>query len=121
MHMHRNKFLQNLRRWRLVPGTTCYFVSDDGLVASCVNRNFKVLTPCPTQESYLQVALRQGRKLYVHQLVMHAFVGPPPSSISDPVVDHLDFDRLNNDLSNLRWYPRVLNMRRTPATAHLLP
>ena len=108
-----------VREWRPIPDFPDYFVRSDGVVESRASGKLKRLKPWIT-EGYRQYSLR-GRKLYAHQLVMLAFVGPPPPSISDPVVDHRDFNRLNNELDNLRWYERLMNMRRTPATAHLYP
>lgn len=117
--MYRSTLLRNLRRWRLVSGTTCYFISDDGSVVSCAKSGFKLLKPWLTKERYLQVALRGARKHYIHRLVLSAFSDRSPWP--GAVVDHLDFDRQNNQLHNLRWYDRVQNMRRTPGTAHLYP
>ena len=46
-----------------------------------------------------------GSKLYlVHRLVALAFLGPPPSK--EHTVDHIDQDRYNNAVSNLRWASR---------------
>lgn len=76
------------------------------------------LRPWLTHDGYRQHYIA-GRKVYAHQAVLRTFGGPPPSP--DHVVDHLDFDRTNNEIDNLRWLPRAINCRRTPATAHLYP
>jgi hypothetical protein len=50
-----------------------------------------------------------GRKGFcVHQLVMLAFVGPRPEGME---VRHLDGDKLNNALPNLRYDTHLENMR----------
>jgi hypothetical protein len=118
--------LPGLLEWRPVAGFPNYLVSSDGQVQSYARSRSRpsLLKGWLTKDGYRQYDLRHGSrrwKPYAHQLVALTFVGLPPSSISDPVVDHLDFDRMNNEQSNLRWYERVLNMRRIPATAHLLP
>lgn len=43
---------------------------------------------------------------YVHELVLKAFVGPRPAGYQ---CCHGDGDRLNNDVSNLRWDTRSAN------------
>jgi len=51
----------------------------------------------------------------VHRLVLLAFLGPGPSS--EHVVDHIDENRLNNRLINLRWMTREENVSRSVAGA----
>lgn len=43
---------------------------------------------------------------YVHRLVLHAFVGPPPAGFE---CAHLDGNKNNNSLDNLRWVTRREN------------
>lgn len=52
---------------------------------------------------YLQVELFKngvGRKFKIHRLVAEAFI---PNPENKPTVDHIDRDRRNNNISNLRW------------------
>ena len=52
---------------------------------------------------------RVGPKLeYVHRLVAKAFI-PNPDSL--PQVNHKDFDKANNDVSNLEWISRADNIQ----------
>jgi hypothetical protein len=51
--------------------------------------------------------LRQ-KKVNIHRLVAETFI-PNPNNFSD--VDHIDRDKLNNSVSNLRWVSRLENMQ----------
>jgi len=62
---------------------------------------------------YRVVALRDGRKHYVHRLAMAAFVGQEPSRTD---VNHIDGDKSNNCLSNLEYCDRSHNVRHANAT-----
>lgn len=42
----------------------------------------------------------KGTKVYMHRLIADAFI---PNPDNKPEVDHIDRDRTNNDISNLRW------------------
>lgn len=112
-----------LTEWRPILGFPSYFIRSDGQVLSYARGRPRYLTGWVTKDGYRQYNLKQSdlrrSKPYAHQLVMLAFVGP--STFPDAVVDHIDFDRLNNQVTNLRWYGRFPNTRRTPATAHFYP
>ena len=98
---------------KLIDGETDYYICADGAVLSMKHGKLRALKPWLTGAGYLQVSIG-GRKKYVHRLLLLTF--GPPLPTPDHVVDHIDFDRQNNDLANLRWLGRVANMRRTPAS-----
>jgi hypothetical protein len=50
----------------------------------------------------------------VHRIVAFAFLGSSPSA--KHVVDHIDMDRSNNCVANLRWVTRLDNVLRHPST-----
>src|SRR4051812_36221743 len=55
------------------------------------------------EHGYLVVGVRRGRKkdtLYIHRLLMEAFVGPCPSGL---MACHRDDNKLNNSLENLYY------------------
>lgn len=67
------------------------------------NRMGRILKPSMNKYGYLQVILtRNGiRKTYtVHQLVAKTFIVNP---LKKPTVNHVDGNKLNNDVSNLEW------------------
>jgi len=48
----------------------------------------------------------------LHRLVAIAFIGPAPTDMVDPTVDHIDGDSSNNAARNLQWMSRVENGRK---------
>jgi hypothetical protein len=70
----------------------------------------RLLTPVRTKDGYLTVHLhRDGQSLApirIHRLVLAAFVGPCPDGMQ---TRHLDGDRTNNALPNLRYGTAVEN------------
>lgn len=88
-------------RWAVIPGWEKYEASDQGDVRRI--ETGLVLSPSITYNGYASLRLSVGGKaktLYVHRLVLLAFVGPPSGS---PHTRHLDGNGLNNALSNLRY------------------
>lgn len=60
----------------------------------------KMLSAWVHTTGYYRVALGRGAQKYVHRLVAEAFL-PNPNNL--PQVDHVDGNRLNNAVENLRW------------------
>jgi hypothetical protein len=55
------------------------------------------------KNGYYQISLLKDKKLitiYIHRLLAETFI-PNPNNL--PQVDHIDRNRLNNDINNLRW------------------
>ena len=82
--------------WKAIPGEK-YFVSSEGRVRG---PRGNILKPRKNGQGYMRVALGAGRDRYIHRLVCLAFYGPPPSGNH---VDHINHERADNRLSNLRW------------------
>ena len=78
-----------------------YMIFEDSTI---VNLNTgKVLKPQLDRYGYYQVVLSKNGKCNskkVHRLLGKAYIDNPENK---PCIDHIDGDRLNNDLSNLRW------------------
>jgi hypothetical protein len=74
-----------------------YMVSKEGQIYSKkVNR---LLKPHVAATGHYRVKIHR-KNIPVHRIVAEVFI-PNPDNL--PVVDHIDRDKLNNDVSNLRW------------------
>jgi hypothetical protein len=111
--------------WRAVAGYA-YEVSELGHVRRVTRskgaRAGRVLKPTPGRVGHLSVELngdrdasgnRVRRRVYVHRLVLEAFVGPCPVGCE---ALHRDGNPANNTRANLRWGTHTENMR--DACAH---
>jgi len=79
-----------------------YQVSNYGRIKSFVGKE-KLLTPTNNGYGYQIIGLWKGptrKNHYVHRLVAEAFVENP---YGREVVNHLDFDKQNNNSNNLEW------------------
>lgn len=96
--------------WRQVSGHPHYFVSSIGRVKS-VDRlvncrggqrlvRGRMLRLTKFTHGYYVVMLNGRRKQSVHRLVALAFLGDPPPKY---VVNHMDGNKLNNNVENLEW------------------
>lgn len=78
-----------------------YKISNYGRLFS-LKRNI-IKTPSVDKDGYLRHNLyknSQHKAVHAHRLVLLAF---GESVVGKPVVDHIDGDRKNNHISNLRW------------------
>ena len=109
------KFLEDLphEEWRDVVGYEgLYKVSNFGRVKSFCNNGVRILNPSSTENpGYYVVNLTKNgnqRTRYVHILVAQAFL-PNPENKS--YVNHINGDKLNNCVENLKWTTPMENAR----------
>lgn len=110
--------------WRAVVGREGEFeVSEHGRVRSLphsvrhwcgrdIQKPGRILTQSTHSGGYRVVSLRDGKKHYVHRLVMEAFFGVAEGQD----VNHIDGDKTNNRLDNLEYCDRLHNVRHAIAT-----
>lgn len=96
--------LQMETEWKEVPGfENRILVSNTGKVRHKMRRGWSAITtPKPDNCGYCTIRPREGDRrssIAVHRAVWLAFKGPIPQ---DKTIDHIDQNRSNNNLENLR-------------------
>ena len=94
-----------------------YKVYEDGTIVSVKGRKEKILKPRLHNNGYYKICLRinnVAKDWLVHRLVATLFI-PNPDNL--PQVDHIDGNKANNAISNLRWVTAYDNYH-NPNTVH---
>lgn len=87
--------------WRSIDEYINYQVSNIGRVRNC--NTGKILKPKIQSGGYCQVSLYKDKKqkiFLIHRLVANEFIDNPDDK---QFVDHVDHDKSNNCINNLRW------------------
>lgn len=99
--------------WKVIEEYPNYMVSSIGRVKSLnYNRTGKekILKPYKNPDGYLQVILSKDGKIKsckTHRLVAQAFI---PNTDNKPCIDHINTNRTDNRVENLRWVTHTENM-----------
>lgn len=84
----------------------CYKINRKGDIMSC--RYSKIMTPQLTEDGYFWVKLvckdKQRHKCSIHRLLALQYI---PNPENKPEIDHINRNRKDNDLSNLRWVDKI--------------
>ena len=89
-----------METWKLIEGFGNYSVSDHGNVKN--NKTERIITQ-HVEHGYKRINIKHNNKSnnrYVHALVANAFIN---NLEGKRCVDHIDNDKSNNNLINLRW------------------
>ena len=102
--------------WRSIDGYVNYQVSNVGRIRNA--NTGKVLRGISHTEGYLHVKLTgtQGRRNeFIHRLVAREFIDNPDNK---RCVDHINYDKTDNAVNNLRWATHSENSRNMSKRNH---
>ena len=89
-------------KWKILKENENYSINEKGEIKNNIIK--RILSTSINKDSfYYQIDLwknNKSRKYTLHRLVANNFI---PNLENKPTVDHIDGNRLNNDISNLRW------------------
>jgi len=93
-----------------------YLFYEDGRIESFINPISRFLKPRMKTNGYIIVSLSDHngtriKNIHVHRIIWEVFKGPIPENL---VVDHIDGDRANNSIRNLRLLSYSENVLRGP-------
>lgn len=94
--------------WKDIEGYEgLYQISNMGRVFSFPRNGCSggILCPSPDKDGYLRITLQNKgvkKKFAIHRLVALAYI-PNDDPFGKPMVNHLDFNRKNNNADNLEW------------------
>lgn len=105
--------------WKEIPDYPDYKISTLGNIMSKKYGDWRQLKINPNQTGYLRISIynKNNKRVtrFIHRLVALAFI-PNPDNL--PTVDHIDINKTNNNLSNLRWATRHDQNMNTCRTRH---
>lgn len=100
-----------MEEWRIIEENDNYSISNLGRVKNNLTGEFRLIqNPIGTRLYYYVNLSKNGKvkKYNIHRLLAQAFI-PNPNNL--PLVDHIDRNKINNNLDNLRWCSHSDNQR----------
>lgn len=100
-----------------IPGFDDYFASNIGKIYSNKSGELRELTQyLDTKGNYLLIGFSKNGKHHkklVHRIIAITFIKNPNNL---PEIDHIDKDKTNNNVENLRWCTRKQNLNQSYST-----
>ncbi len=93
--------------WAAVDVDPRYMISNKGRCKSLMYGE-RLVMPSPSGNGYNYYQMGRGRSIQAHRLVATAFIGPCPEGLE---CDHINRQRRDNCVENLRWVTRSENAR----------
>jgi hypothetical protein len=107
-----------MENWKDIPNYEgLYQINENGDVKSINYKNTNkegILKPCINTSGYKMVVLMKNNKrksYYIHKLVAITFLNHKPCGMKQ-VINHIDFNKLNNNLNNLEIITQVENVNK---------
>ena len=101
-----------MTEWRKIEGHEGYEISVEGVRSYLNNRHglldtSKMLKPWK-HNGYLRIKLDSGKQYLFHRLLAIAFI---PNPENKPFIDHINRNKLDNCIENLRWVSHAENQQ----------
>ena len=101
-----------MEEFKKIDGYDNYEISNLGNVRN--TDTGRVFKPCKNRDGYLHVCLSKNgtqKDFRIHRLIALYFI-PNPDNLRE--IDHIDRNKTNNSISNLRWISKSNNLRNRP-------
>lgn len=98
--------MEKIEEWKPIPGAEAYEISNMGKVRFCKSKRYQQTY---VNNGYEIVRLMACNKnVRIHRAVALAFI---PNPENKPQVNHIDGNKLNNNVENLEWTTASENMQ----------
>ncbi len=96
-------------KYKKIPVFTGYEISKEGIIKTI--KTGKIKSQYIGSTGYYMVTLAINKKQKpqrVHRLIAQTYI---PNPLGDPTINHIDGNKINNDISNLEWCTHLENVR----------
>lgn len=94
-----NFILEEDEEYKCIIGNEKYYITNKGRLFSTITCSF--LKPSMTKQGYLSVCLSNRKHHLIHRLIAIHFI--ENLNPDKELIDHIDRNKLNNNIQNLRW------------------
>jgi len=90
--------LEDDEKYKPIINNPKYYITNKGRIYSTITCKF--LNPSINNNGYYTTTLSNRKTHYIHRLLGLHFIDNPDNL---PMIDHIDRDKSNNNIDNLRW------------------